>query len=568
MAKGKVFTGVVLEDEFLKVAKISVSGKQVKLLKLDKVSLVSPLEKKVVKQSNDVLFDGLDSTEDDDDSIFDLDSLDFDDDSSDINDLSFDLDDDSDSEELVTDMTSETGGESIASNEMVMYNLLNSLGNKSASIGLNIPAGSAVFQILKDVDFTKTKKKDLKVIVDDRLESIYGAPKTKDYYSYTVRDDGALLLASIEDEPRLIELINKASSLYTGKIIINDVVPDETLLVGLIRQNYEIDDNSISCVVQYSEKTCRILFLKGTQLWIVSPLISEGTQNKKFLNTIFSKILFQLDTGEVPNLDRVILCNNSLGKDAVEFFESRFPDVDVSEFKFNEDVFDISEVDSKAISSFTTAISLAVASSGFENEKFPKISFLPGYINDRQKIFKLQWHGYILLALILVIFPAANYFYNINEQKIGSLTSESNQITSEIASLEAIVNDYNRASNELAGIQGRLTLLDELSKNTLTWSTNFDILNSGLNGVNSVWVTSFVQTGNTNVVELQGIALYRNRIPLIANLFSNAILINVSTLDIREREVYTFRYRISNFVSNPDIYTPESTKGINEILGN
>lgn len=569
MAKGKVYTGVVLEDDFLKVAKISVSGKQIKLLKLDRVSLVSPLEKKVSKQANDVLFDSI-QVDDLEDSIFDLDNLDFDDTESDSNDLSFDLDfeDEESQDELIGDMTFEAGDESSTSNEMVMYNILNSIGSKSATIGLNMPAGSTVYQILKDVDFTQTKRKDLKIIIDDRLESIYGSPKSKDHFSYTVRDDGSLLLASTEDEPKMIELVNKSSSFYSGKIIVNDVIPDEILLVGLIRQNYEIDENSISCVVQYSEKACRILFLKGTQLWIVSPLITEGTKNKKFLNTIFSKILFQLDTGEVPNLDRVILCNNSLGTDAVEFFKSRFPDVEVSEFELNEDIVDTSEVAEDVIPSFTTAIAMAIASSGFEKDKFPKISFLPSYISDRQKIFKLQWHGYLLLFLILFIFPAANYFYNINQQRINSLTTESNQISAEIASLEPIVNEYNRATNELSSIQGRLTLLDELSQNTLTWSTNFDILNRGFNDINSVWITSFVQASNSDAVELQGIALFRNRIPLVANVFNKALLINVSTITIRDREVYSFRYQISNFVSNSEVYTPESIKGIKEILGN
>ena len=39
-------------------------------------------------------------------------------------------------------------------------------------------------------------EKDLNVIIDDRLESLHGESKIEDYFSYTIREDGALLLST------------------------------------------------------------------------------------------------------------------------------------------------------------------------------------------------------------------------------------------------------------------------------------------------------------------------------------------------------------------------------------
>ncbi|MDR9415632.1 MAG: hypothetical protein RI564_05055 [Gracilimonas sp.] len=582
MIGNKIYTGIVVDDEWLKVAKIESDGKKVTLLSLDKIRLVENLKKKREKaaakaDTSDDVFGGFqDELEDEDDIIFGLEEENSPDDFDDIGDLDLENFDDEiddldfgdldDSEEILdTDMVDET--EAPASNEILIYNLLNSIDAKRVDLGLAIPAGQTIFQILRDVDFSDTKKKDLQVIVDDRLESMHGVSKSEDYYSYTVREDGALLLTSIDNEPDLLSLVNRGLELYRGKLFINQILPDEVALLGLVRANYDFDINSITAIVQFGENTSRILFLKGEQLWIVSPIITEGIQNQRFLNTIFSKILFQLDTGEVPNLDRIILCNNSLGEKAIDFFEDRFQDVDVSEFEFSDTVFDSGDLNESSISAFTTAIGAAWSASGFKDDLFPDISFLPNYVIDRQKIFKLQWHGFLLLLFILLTPIISNHFYTQNASQLDQLRSEVNTLESQIRALEPTVNRHNQISSELSQIQSKLTLLSELNQGTLRWSTNLDHLNSGVDEVNSLWLTSMDQDQD-GIVFINGISLYRNRIPRLAKLFSDATLQNVSTQEIREQEVYEFRYVVREFFDNEEVYTPESVKGINDIIQN
>lgn len=570
------YTGIVVDGDTLRIARIEISGKSVTLLDLDQVKLVNRLSKKEKVseqpefQEEDDIFQDLDEAltdesifglEEDEDSgettLEDLDDEDF-------GDLDFD-DLDDESEELVdVDMVDES--ETPSSNELLLYNVLSTISSKRVDLGLSIPAGNAIFQILRDVDFSDTKKKDLQVIVDDRLEDLHGVSKGEDYYSYTVRDDGALLLTSIDDEAGLLKLVNKTTDLYRGKLFVHDILPDEIVLLGLIRSNYELDTNTITGVIQFGEDKSRILFLKGDQLWIVSPIITEGVKSTKFLNTIFSKILFQLDTGEVPNLDKIILCNNSLGEEAVEFFEERFQDVETTEFSFDEELFDQDGYDKATLAPFTTAIGTAWAASGFKQEEFPEISFLPSYVKDRQKIFKLQWHGFLLLLLIFLSPIVINYFYTNNANQIDRLEADIASLDRQINTLEPVVQEYNRMSAELEQIQTTLALLDTLTKGSLRWSTNLDILNSGIQDVSSVWITNMAAGGEEGT-EFQGIAISRNRIPLLADIFERATLTDVSSEIIREREVYTFRYTVTEFVRDESVYSPQSTQGIQEILG-
>ena len=577
MFKNKTYTGIVVEGDSLKVARLKVDGKKLELISLDKIRLIEPLKTKrsQIKEQAEPVFGDLDMDQDldDDELIFglgtddndegeELDLGNFDDD---LNDLDFDnLVEEAEEKIIDTDMVDEA--DAPASNELLLYNLLSSTSTDRVDLGISIPAGQTIFQILKDTDFSDTKKKDLQVIVDDRLEALHGTPKGEDFYSYTVRDDGALLLTSIDDEPQLLTLLNKTQDLYRGKIFINQILPEEILLLGLIRANYELEENSISGVIQFGEEFCRIIFLRGNQLWIVSPIITEGVSSKKFLNTVFSKILFQLDTGEVPNLDRLIICNNSLGDSAIEFFEERFQDVDVSEFQFQEDFIDTESINKSSISSFTTAIGAAWAASGHKSEHLPKLSFLPKYVDDRQKIFKLQWHGFLLLFLILITPIVANHFYTQNAAEISRLEGNINSLDAQIRSLESTVQRSNEITNELNQIQSKLALLSELNQGTLRWSTNLNQINSGVSDINSLWITSMRQNQD-NSIELAGVARQRDRIPMLADLFHNATLLNVRSSEIRTEEVFEFRYVIGSFFEDENIYTPENVQGIQQIIG-
>ncbi|HKK24926.1 MAG TPA: hypothetical protein VJ941_04825, partial [Gracilimonas sp.] len=259
-------------------------------------------------------------------------------------------------------------------------------------------------------------------------------------------------------------------------------------------------------------------------------------------------------------------CNNSLGDTAIEFFEERFQDVDVSEFNFQEDFIDTENISESSISSFTTAIGAAWAATGYESKNLPDISFLPKYVDDRQKIFKLQWHGFLLLFLILITPIIANHFYTQNAAEIDRLNGNISTLDAQIRALESTVQRSNEITNELNQIQSKLALLSELNQGTLRWSTNLDQLNSGVRNVNSLWITAMRQNQN-NSVELAGVARSRDRIPMLADIFDNATLLNVSTNVIRSEEVFEFRYVVGSFFDDENIYTPESVQGIQEIIG-
>jgi hypothetical protein len=455
----------------------------------------------------------------------------------------------------------EEGGQS---NEVLLYNTLTEIDDTSIRLGINIEAGDTIFQIIRDTNFKEVKKKDLIADLEDKLESIYGMPKSSDRYAYEVRDNGSLILASIDEEPKLLNLINNTRELYSGKLFIDEILPDEVSLVGLVKANYELQADQITGIIQLGPERCRLIFMKGEEIWLVSPIINEGTRKRGFLNTIFSKILFQLDTGEVPNLDQLILVNNSVGKEATDFFKKNFPDVSVENFQFDSSKFSYGDQDPSSANAFTTAIGVAWAAA--EKESFPKLSIIPGYITERQKIFKLQWHGILLLLLIFLAPATINYFYQQNAQRIQTLQNELARVNSQIEQITPTVNATNKLSNQLSSLREELVLLDTLSRGTREWSSKLDIMNSGMNSnVQATWFTG-MQNSEQGIM-LSGYSLYRNQIPEVVDIFNEATLMNVNIEKIREQEIYRFSIVVSEFTADKSQYSPPRPEDLKTILG-
>ncbi|MDZ7715003.1 MAG: hypothetical protein U5J95_02205 [Balneolaceae bacterium] len=200
-------------------------------------------------------------------------------------------------------------------------------------------------------------------------------------------------------------------------------------------------------------------------------------------------------------------------------------------------------------------------------ELFPDLSLVPDYVTGTPEIFKLQWHGIMLLLFIFLSPLTFNYFYQQNARQIESLSSELEQINGQITQVTPIAESTNQILSELGQLREKLVLMDTLSKGSREWSTKLDMLNNGLRDVRSTWITSMNQSNEGTFIE--GYTLYRNRIPQIVDLFSEATLLNVTIQNVREQEVFQFSIIIKEFAQDPSTaYSPPKPEDLQEILNN
>jgi Tfp pilus assembly protein PilN len=568
MFKSREYLGISLEGEYLKIARVRPSKDGLQLVRLDKLKLVEQLktEPKPAFESESggaSAFSDTDDvfTEEDPEAIFGFDDED-EDDTDDLAELDLSSIDEGPDDFNDTDLVQET--DTARSNQELLVRYLDDFSKSKIMMSLNIENGNTIFQIVRDSNYGNLKKKEVEQTVREKLEAIYGNSPQADFFDYLVRDDGTLVIASIDEESHTLQLVNQAAEMFDRNYYITDVIPDESAMVGLYRTHYEDNKDQITGLIQFGPTKCRMIFVQGHEVLQVSPVINEGTNSKNFLNTIFSKILFQLDTGDIPGVDRLIVFNNTVGEKATDFFRQNFPDLICEEFQFDSGKMQIDESLKETASAFSTAIGIAALSANGNKDKYPPLSFLPKYVSENQKVFQLQWHGIAILVLIGLSPIILNHFYQQNQSQIDQLQSDNTRIQSSINELTPLVEESNALSAQIAELSGQLTLLTDLSRDNIRWTVTLDRFNQAVEQVGGLWINSVRQ--NNDVLMVDGYSLTRERIPLLANQFPEVTLLSVRREEIREREVFVFNMMIRRVVTDESEFTPERAREIDDML--
>lgn len=569
MFRKKEYLGISLDGESLKIVGARSAGNKFILSRFNKLELINPIEEDLAK-SEELSFAGEGKSEAED--VFGIQKpedvrgetlSESQPEEEEINLDDIDLFEENEEGEDV-DLVDESG--QLDTNELLLYNYLLTTGQKKNYITANILSGNTMFQFVKGSDFSKVKKKNLQELIESKVESIHNGMLPADFYSHYVREDGSLSIASIDREPSMLTLLNRVDAISNDKVFIQDILPDEVALTGLYRMNYEEKESGITGLVQFGLHRCRIIFFEGHEILQVSPVINEGTQNRNVLNTVFSKILFQLDSGDIPALDRLILADNSIGDKAVHFFEKNFPDLEVEDFTLDPDIFEVQEDQRPKLNKFTTAIAMAVRGAESGNKKFPELSLVPAYVSDRQKVFKLEWHGFILLIAIGLSPVILNHFYQTNRSTIESLELENNRHQLLMTELEPTVQQTEFLIEMLELYEGQLVLLEELVDGNIRWTTSLNRFNEAVQTIGGIWISSFRETEAGLSVE--GYSLYESRIPSLSRQFANVTLRHVRREQVREQNLYYFTMLIHDVVGDESLFTPESSRQIRELLAN
>lgn len=534
---GKEFVGVTQDGDLLKIARIQKEKNGWKLTYLKRVELKVEADVKQEKnRSKEVVEDH------NEDVLFGIDE------SYDESNYTNGEENEHDSLDLLRAIEEEGDGRDLFhSNVGTLTDELEESRQKKLKAGITIQSGDTNFQILKDKNYNQLKTRELQDHLAGHLEKVYGMVPSTDHYHYNIREDGSLLLVSYQEKPYLLRLLDRARNLYSGKIKIQQMLPDEVLLAGLVKENYNLERNEISCVIHVGLHRSRLFFMRGDQIQHAVAPIEEGRETSSVLEVLFSKILFQLDTGELSGLDRILITNIDPNGASIRYFRKQFPDVTVDEFQFKADTLTIPEHLVEVSPSFTSAIGAALSAGETRNPNFREYSMVPAYVRERQNMLKLRWHGMILLVLLLVTPTVWNVMYQEKQDKIEEYNAELFRTELRIMDLEPVVAKAGETQQLYELEQTKMELLNSLSEGAYYWSETLKTLNDGLGSIKNVWIERIKHVEDGFM--LQGYSMTRDRIPQVTNLFDRADLQAVSVVEMREMKLYKFSIKGYNNVS-------------------
>ena len=565
----KEYIGISYDDNQLRLARIHVVKKKLKLVSVSSITLSSPLQSTISSGLS-----AFESGESDD--IFDLEIPETSDTLDDLDELDeFDLLnegvelDDVESDELEPELENkaEENKPKVFSNEILLANQLDYYDASKLIIGLHIPFGKTTFQLLKGIDPASMKKKDRIEFFNDKLHPIHQTEVEKDHYTWTNLKNGNCLLAYSPDSHELVNLVELVQTHSRKKIAIHEKLPDESIWVGLARANYTLAEDEITGLIALGKTSSRVLFMKGNELVSILPIITEGEESNNVLNTVFSKILFELDKGDLPKIDRLLIVQSAgLSEMAKVYFQRQFDNIKVDYLIPDPNVLSYSEKlfkTPKELQPYLSAIGAAWAATKTEPKSFSVLSLLPQYLVDKQQLYKIEWHGLIFLILIGLSPLFLNHLYNTKMSELNQLQQEKELMELQIESLQPSAQATESFINQSELIQSESNKILDFAEYSTEWSNVMNIVNRGISDIPGLWITSVRNTGNN--LSITGFSLSRNSIPQLARLFTNVNILNVTETEIRGETAYNFGITVINFRQDIERFSPEMPVPVRQI---
>ncbi len=440
-------------------------------------------------------------------------------------------------------------GTGSASNGEVMIALLSEYPTAAYEFVYSISEPSVYYQQFED-NFGLSGMKLKRKLVDE-LSATRSVKPTIDSLSYISAAEGQILSVIREDGLGMLDLIESVKD-FLGKQIprVQFVETSDISLMNLVRSNYELGESEISIIVYIGSEFSRLIFMKGQYFFHFAPVISEGKLTPNIENTIYSRILLEQDSAGITRVDRIFLAGEANKIDLKKFLAPQFsespieyvsaPTLDTSEFADDPEAI---------ISEYAIPISSAMRALEPKSSLYYHVDLLPISFREGQKIFKLAWHGYVLLVLIFMTTLFFTSRYATLNQDVQRSRSELSKKQDQLAENQRLQSILDSLTGHNRQFEAALKVYDQVIPNYNRWSKVFNHLTNSVDGLNSVWIKTIAAKGDSSI-ELMGYTLYRHRIPRIANMFDNASLQAVDMEKIREKDVYKFVVLINSFDAN------------------
>ena len=453
---------------------------------------------------------------------------------------------------LATSTESEISEEQ--SNESILLSILESAPAKNFNYSVNLPSSiTHVFQLRNGYKALKKSARRKKVYaeVNERLNNQIA----NDQFDYFLTEENTGFAFANKTGIPLVNLYESIQKGMKKRFRLVSVLPDEIALSNLVRFNYNPSDDEVIIIVHIAFEESKIIITQGGQITQLPLPIREDVNSNQLLKTIVGKILYEQSLGNIPDQYSVILTGKAISLNACPFFQQTLEITEVAYFTARPELFRFPEETEKPLSEFAVPLGNAVTVFFADDKKITPLSLIPDYINQRQQVFKIAWHGYLLLTLIFLMPIWINNQYTNKSKTKTNFTQKKAYLEQSIDGLKWVepLLDSLKIQTKLG--KQKLELLESLSKGTHRWSYSLDkIIRAIHEAGDDLWLTEISSQGDG--FQMTGFSLYRNRAPRLAAQFPSASVENVTPIEIRGSTVYQFKIVVEKVAEDEKSFNP------------
>lgn len=419
----------------------------------------------------------------------------------------------------------------------ILYALIDKFQEGKVTVGINTPVLTVKYEMLETEVLPKDKnlKRKIKAKLDIWGNEIDESRRT----NYLKINNERLLKVDYDYHPPLIDLVEEVNQFRAGNLNLVHMDTNELALVDLVKELYKFDKHEITALIYIEQDFSRAIFLKGTDLYHITPIIHKGTTSKDVLEVIYRKIIYAQDHYFIPELNNIILASYSYRLKANKYFKQKFPYAETGYINHKKIIPDPKfRKGGRLFSQYAIPISLAWKALQNKPSSSKNLNFLPEYILQRQTMPRLETHGYALmgvLALTAFIFTGLLLLKNV---EIRDIKQKNKNIQAQIEYNKPLSEKVEYFNKQIRQFENTAALVDSFSKGYEETVEFLGDLHASLRTAGDVWITELTKQGLN--VSIKGIALRRDRIPVLSNALGGAGLKKVTRSTLYDQRVFSF----------------------------
>jgi hypothetical protein len=428
-------------------------------------------------------------------------------------------------------------------NNAVLLGLIANYPRNKYSLTYSLAEPSIYYHTLES-DFGLSGKK-LKDRILGELKSIRAFQPSPDAVDAIKTDEGNLLCVVREDGMSLINSLDEIKSYLGNRLpLISAIDSADVSIMNLVRENYEFEAQEYSVIIYVGAEFTRLIFMRGSDFHQFAPIIGEGYDSPNLQNTVYSRLLLEQDNLAIPHLRRIILAGECKRINFKEFLSQQLPDQDVDYLMTPRlDCSQLAPEDQDRLSEFAVPIGAALKVLDHGNPQIYNVNLLPASIREGQRVFKLAWHGYVLLLALFLTTFLFTWQISGKSRQLKELADVLTLKESQKAENMTLSNSIQGLEDQLTRYKASMALYDSLVPGSERWSKVLTQMSHGVEDLNQIWLSDLTGGKEADMV-VNGFTTYRTRIPRLAALYDNSLLEEVNVQEIRKQTVYKYRIKV------------------------
>ena len=440
--------------------------------------------------------------------------------------------------------TSEAVAESQSEdNNAVLLGLLAQYPSNRYSLTYSLSEPAIYYHILES-DFG-LKGKKLKDRNLEELKNIRAFQPAADAVDAIKTDEGNLLCVVREDGLSLINSLENVKGFIGGRIPFIPVIDSADIsLMNTVRLNYDLQPQEVSVIIYVGVEFTRLIFMRGDHFYQFAPILGEGYDSPNLQNTVYSRLLLEQDNLAIPRIHRIILAGESKRIAFRDFLIQQLPEQEVEYLLAPRlDTTELTAEEQDMLSEYAVPIGVAWRVLEPNNPLVYKVNLLPAEIREGQRVFKLAWHGYLLMLLLFLSTLFFTWQIGQKSRDIRELRDVLTLKEGQRAENQTLAGSIQTLQEQLGRYKTSLALYDSLVPGSERWSKVLTQVSHGVEDLNSIWLSDFA-AGQEGLIKINGFTVYRTRIPRLATLFDNSLLKEVNVQAIRDQTVYKYNIEV------------------------